>query len=425
MERTVAVPAGTAGERAVQILKLVVVLAALTAFNTMSIDMYLPAFPAMSRDLHASPGTVQLSIPAFLFGSAASQVFYGPLADRFGRKRPLFVGLWLYVIASAGCALVHSGTGLLLWRVLMALGGGASIVISRAIVRDLYDTTDAARMLSLLMLVIGVSPILAPIAGGQLLLITGWRGIFAVLTVFGLLSLYWTLAWLPESLPEERRVPRRFREMMAIYGELLRTRSFLGYALALGAVAGLFFAYIAAAPQFFIELHGISPQAFGIYFGINAAGLIGAAQLNRRLLRHHSARAILAAAFPLASLTALLLTLATVTGFGGFAVQALLIFCFVSIGGILFPNVMALGLDPYASAAGSASALLGMVQYSLGALAGVFVGIFHNGSALPMVLTMTGCALAGSLAFLYATREAELPASCRKMPMDADMDSME
>jgi len=403
MPRTIALHhPGQAAESRAGLVKLVIVLAALTAFNTMSIDMYLPAFPQMSKDLGASPGTVQLSISAFLFGSAASQVFYGPLADRFGRKPPLFFGLGLYVIACVGCALVHSGGALLAWRVLMALGGGASIVISRAMVRDLYDTTEGARMLSLLMLVMGVSPILAPLAGGQLLLFTGWRGIFAVLAVFGLFTLYGTLAWLPESLPREQRIPRRAREMAAIYAELLKARRFLGYALALGAVAGLFFSYIAGAPQFFIELHGISPQGFGVYFGINAAGLIGAAQFNRWLLCRLSAESILKIAFPAATLTALLLAGSVASGFGGFAAQAVLMFVFLSLGGILFPNVMALGLEPYAHAAGSASALLGMVQYSLGALAGIFVGLFHNGSALPMVLTMGGCALAGSLAFWWA-----------------------
>jgi len=257
-------------------------------------------------------------------------------------------------------------------------------------------------MLSLLMLVMGASPLLAPLAGGQLLLLTGWRGIFVVLAVFGLFTLYGTLAWLPESLPREQRIPRRAREMAAIYAELLKARRFLGYALALGAVAGLFFSYIAGAPQFFIELHGISPQGFGVYFGINAAGLIGAAQLNRWLLRRLSAESILKIAFPAATLTALLLAGSVASDFGGFAAQAVLIFVFLGLGGILFPNVMALGLEPYAHAAGSASALLGMVQYSLGALAGIFVGLFHNGSALPMVLNMGGCALTGSLAFWLA-----------------------
>jgi len=403
--------------RKVSLFKLVLVLGALTAFNTMSIDMYLPGFPQMAADLGVPLGTIQLSISAYLFGSAAGQLFYGPVADRFGRKAPLLFGLCLYILACVGCALVHSGTALLVWRVVMALGGGASIVISRAVVRDLYDTTEGARMLSLLMLVMGASPILAPVFGGQMLLVTGWRGIFAVLAAFGLISLWGTIAWLPESLPAEKRVSRRWQEMATIYASLLRHRRYLAYTLALGAVAGLNFAYIAGAPQFFIELHGISPQAFGPIFGLNACGLIGASQLNRKLLRHFPARRILHFAFAANALLALLLT-AAVAGAVPFALQAMLIFLFLCTSGILFPNVMALALEPFANSAGSASALLGTIQYTLGALGGVCVGLFHDGSGLPMVLTMTGCALAGSLACWLAAAEPHQPDSRKEAKPD-------
>jgi DHA1 family bicyclomycin/chloramphenicol resistance-like MFS transporter len=166
-----------------QMARMVLILGALTTFSSMSIDMYLPAFPQISRDLRVPLGVVQLSISAFLFGSAAGQLFYGPLADRYGRRQPLLWGLALYVASTIGCALVQTGEGLLFWRVVMAVGGGAGMVISRAVVRDLYDTGEAARMFSLLMLAMGAAPILAPIAGGQLLLLTGWRGIFVFLGV--------------------------------------------------------------------------------------------------------------------------------------------------------------------------------------------------------------------------------------------------
>ncbi|HEY6838836.1 MAG TPA: MFS transporter, partial [Geobacteraceae bacterium] len=190
MEITVTAPAFRPSDMSrSHLARLVLILGALTALSAMSIDMYLPAFPQMARDLGVPLGTVQLSISAFLFGSAAGQLFYGPLADRWGRRTPLLLGLALYVASAVGCACVHTGEGLLFWRVVMAVGGGAGMVISRAVVRDLYDTAEAARMFSLLMLVMGAAPILAPIAGGQLLLITGWRGIFGFLGVFGLASL--------------------------------------------------------------------------------------------------------------------------------------------------------------------------------------------------------------------------------------------
>lgn len=378
-----------------QLAGLVLILGALTAFSAMSIDMYLPAFPQIARDLGIPLGMVQLSISAFLFGSAAGQLFYGPLADRWGRRGPLLMGLSLYVASTIGCACVHTGGGLLFWRVVMAVGGGAGMVISRAVVRDLYDTAEAARMFSLLMLVMGAAPILAPIMGGQLLLITGWRGIFVFLGVFGLLSLCSVALGLPESLPAERRIRHSFAEMLAVYDDLLRNRLYLRYAIALGCIAGVNFAYISGAPFVFIELHGVSPQHFGLFFGANACGLIGASQINRRLLRRFTPRRILDIAFAINAAAAALLTIAAITGTGGFPAQVALIFASICMTGLLYPNVTALAMAPFDKTAGSASALLGTIQYTLGATAGALVGILHNGTAVPMTATMAFCGAAG------------------------------
>lgn len=405
METPAAIPKVSPTKRPqISQLKLVLILGALTAFSSMSIDMYLPAFPQIAQDLAVPIGTVQLSISAFLFGSAIGQLFYGPLADRWGRKLPLLAGLGLYVISTVGCAFVRSGEGLLFWRVVMALGGGAGMVISRAMVRDLYDTVEAARMFSLLMLVMGAAPILAPLAGGQLLLFTGWRGIFVFLGLFGFISFFAALVWLPESLPKELRIQRNLKEMGSIYGALIRNRYYLCYAVALGAVAGVNFSYISGAPLVFIELHGISPQHFGIIFGLNATGLIGASQLNRKLLRHYPAKRILSIAFGANAVTALLLTVVTATGIGGFPLQVVLIFVCLCMTGLLYPNITALTLAPFATSAGSASALLGTIQYTIGATAGAFVGTYHNGTSLPMVLTMACCAVLGNFAFMVAQK---------------------
>lgn len=396
MEMTTAAPAIRPAEMTrSQLARMVLILGALTAFSSMSIDMYLPAFPQIARDLRVPLGTVQLSVSAFLFGSAAGQLFYGPMADRWGRRRPLLWGLALYVASTIGCATVHSGEGLLFWRVVMAVGGGAGMVISRAVVRDLYDTAEAARMFSLLMLVMGAAPILAPIFGGQLLLVTGWRGIFGFLGVFGVASIVAAALGLPESLPAERRSRRSATEMAAIYGHLLRQRRYLRYAIALGCVAGINFAYISGAAFFFIELHGVSPQQFGFFFGANACGLIGASQVNRRLLRRYGARQILHAAFTVNVASALLLTGSVVSGVGGFPLQVALIFVCLSMTGLLYPNVTALALAPFDKAAGSASALLGTIQYTLGATAGVLVDLLAGGTALPMIVTMAVCGGAG------------------------------
>lgn len=381
-----------------QVIRLVLILGALTAFTSMSIDMYLPAFPQIAKDLGVPLGTVQLSVSAFLYGSAFGQLFYGPLADRWGRRLPLLAGIALYVVSAIGCACVHTGSGLLFWRVVMAVGGGAGMVIARAVVRDLYETAEAARMFSLLMLIMGVSPILAPLAGGQVLLFAGWRAIFGSLAVFGTVSLCAAALYLPESLPQEHRVARRISEMAKVYLHLFRNRTYIRYAVALACVSGLNIAYIAGAPFVFIELHGVSPQHFGIFFGCNAFGLIGASQVNRRLLHYHSAQQLMKIAFGIEAAAALLLTLAVVTGIGGFAGQVVLIFICLCTTGLLYPNITALAMAPFDKAAGSASALLGTIQYTVGASAGAVVGLLHNETALPMVATMAGCAIIGCCA---------------------------
>jgi MFS transporter, DHA1 family, multidrug resistance protein len=399
MEMTTAAPAIQPADLSrFEMARLVLILGALTAFSSMSIDMYLPAFPQMASDLHVPLGTVQLSISAFLFGSASGQLFYGPIADRWGRRRPLLAGLGLYVLSAIGCAMVHTGGELLFWRVVMAVGGGAGMVISRAVVRDLYDTAEAAKMFSLLMLVMGAAPILAPIAGGQLLLVTGWRGIFGFLGIFGALSLAAAWLFLPESLPSERRTRRGPAEMSQVYLHLLRNRRFLRYAIALGCVSGVNFAYIAGAPLLFIELHGVSPQQFGVFFAMNAFGLIGCSQLNRRLLRRYTTERIFKAAFAVIAASALLLAASTLTGTGGFPLQVALIFTSICMTGLLYPNTTALAMAPFEKAAGSASALLGTIQYTLGASAGAMVGMFHDHTAFPMVATMAVCSALGCCA---------------------------
>nr|WP_239077539.1 MFS transporter [Geobacter sp. SVR] len=225
---------------------------------------------------------------------------------------------------------------------------------------------------------------------------------FGFLGIFGVISFGASLVWLPESLPVERRSERSLMEMVAGYGSLFRHRQYLLHAIALGAVAGFNFSYIAGAPQLFIELRGISPQHFGIIFGLNAFGLIGSSQLNRKLLRRYTSEQILNFTFTVNLLGALLLTLATMTGIGGFPAQLTLLFICLCTTGLLYPNVTALALAPFAASAGTASALLGTIQYTLGATAGAFVGMFHNGTGLPMILTMTCCAVVGRIAIMFA-----------------------
>lgn len=378
-------------------LWMVLILGALTAFASLSIDMYLPAFPRIAQDLQVPFGTVQMSLSAFLFGTAAGQALYGPLSDCWGRRRPLLFGLALFIAASIGCAFAESAGALIAWRLAMALGGAAGMVISRAVVRDLCDATESARIYSLLMLVMGVSPILAPMVGGQLLLVTGWRGIFALLATIGLTCLAAVTLGLPESMPEERRSGGNISSFLGLYGRLLRDRRFTPYAVAVGCVAGVNFAYITGSPFVFIELNGVSPQHFGLFFGVNAFGLVGCSQLNRRLLRRYTPRQILNVAFPIHAVAALLLALCGVSGLGGFYVIPPLLFVCLATAGFLFPNLTALAMTPFGAVAGSASALLGTLQFSIGGGAGALVGLLHNGTTIPMTATVAVCGLLGYL----------------------------
>ena len=386
------------------VLKLTLVLGCLSAFGPLSIDMYLPAFPHITRDLRAPDGAVEFTLAAFLLGTAAGQLVYGPLADRFGRRRPLLAGCGIYALGALICALASSMGLFTAARVVQALGGAAGMVIARAVVRDLFDEREAARMFSQLMLVMGVTPVLAPWLGGQILAFANWRMIFYLLTGFGLFCLLMSARFLPETLPDARRARGGLPATLRDFGRLLRDRRFLGYTLVAGFGAGTLFAYIAGSPYVFIQLHHVSEQRFGLFFGLNAAGFIGAAQFNRWLLHRCSPEAILPAATGGGLVAGLLLALCGATGWGGLPAFAALLFACLSMLGVAGPNIAAAALAPFGRAAGSASALLGTAQFLLGALAGGFVGLFHNGTAFPMSATVAAASAGGYLALRTLAR---------------------
>jgi DHA1 family bicyclomycin/chloramphenicol resistance-like MFS transporter len=378
-------------------VRLTLVLGTLTAFAPLSIDMYLPGLPAIAREFGADAAAAQLTLSLFIAGLAVGQALYGPLADRLGRKRPLLVGCAIYALASAACALAPSIESLVALRFVQALGGCAGMVIARSVVRDLFDQRDSARMYSFLMLVTGLAPITAPLIGGQVLVASGWRVIFWLLSGFGLLCVALAALGLPESLPAERRTRAGLGSALAVYGRLLADRRFLGYALAGGfAFAGMF-AYISGSPFVFIELYGVAPEHYGWLFGANALGLVSASQLNRRLLARYRGEAILAAALVICATAGALLALVAATGSGGLAgLLAPLFVCVASVG-LIGPNTAAAAMAPHGRAAGSASALLGTLQFVVGAAAGALVGALPDGTALPMAAVIAACAAAAPI----------------------------
>ena len=364
----------------------------------MSIDMYLPSLPTLSRVFAAEIVSVQLTLAAFFLGLALGQVFYGPLADRFGRKGPLYLGTGLYVLASVGCALAPDIQSLIVSRFAQALGGCAGMVIARAVVRDLFDAQESARTFSLMMLVMGVAPILAPLVGGYLLVWLGWQSIFWALALFGLLCLLSVVLWLPETRPAGAPTTLGVGTALAGYGRLLTDRPFLGYTLSGGCAQAGMFAYIAASPSVFIDTYNIPAQHYGWLFGMNALGLIAASQLNRRLLMKLGAGRVLARMNAVTAALGVTLLVTAATGAGGFVGILLPLFGYVASLGLIFPNAAALALAPHGEHAGSASALLGTVQFAAAALASILVGWVHDGTALPMSAVIAGCGILALIA---------------------------
>ncbi len=399
-ERT-AVAAPT-GRRYVQ---LVVVLGALIALGPLTIDMYLPAFPRIRDDLGASDSAVQLTLTGMLLGLAVGQLVIGPLSDALGRRRPLVVGISAHSVASVLCALAPTVEVLAGVRVLQGFSGAAISVTAMAIVRDLFAGVAVARLMSRLMLVIGLAPILAPTIGGLILNLTTWRGIFVVLALAALVLVVVAVLGVRETLPPERRRPATVRASLAAYRALLADRVFVSLALIGGLMMAAMFSYVAGASFVLQDGFGLDAQTFGIVFGVNAAGLTLFSQLNPVMLRWWSVRHVLAAAIVGAFLAASTLLVAGLLGAGLLAVLVPLGLV-VATAGLALPNTPALALTRHGEAAGTAAAVLGCVQFGVGAVIAPLVGAFGSTTPVPMASVMVGLTVvAGVLMFGVVLRE--------------------
>ena len=371
-------------------LRTILILGALSAFGPLAIDFYLPGFPAMALAFATDEKHIQTTLAAYFLGLSLGQLAYGPVADRFGRRIPLLVGVTLFTLASLACAFAPSLDALIAARFVQALGGCAGMVLSRAIVSDKCDAVASAKVFSQLMLVMGLAPILAPMLGGLLVNVYGWQSIFIALTGFSALAALAVALGLPESLPAN--VPRQpLSGALRQYGRLLKDREFLGHALTGGiAMAGMF-AYIAGSPFVFIKLYGVPAEHYGWLFGSNAAGFILVAQVNARLLAKRQPAFLLARTVwvYLAAGVALL-------GISALHTEQLwpllipLFICIASLGCII-PNASACAMNGQGARAGSASAMLGFLQFSVAAGAASLVGVLHDGTAMPMAMVITLC----------------------------------
>jgi DHA1 family bicyclomycin/chloramphenicol resistance-like MFS transporter len=379
-------------------IRLVIVLGAVNAIGPLSIDMYLPAFPDIARSVHASAAAVQLTLTACVAGLALGQLVVGPLSDRLGRRLPLIAAMTVYAVASACCSIAPSAPVLMGLRFVQGLAGAGGVVVARAVVRDLHSGAAAVRLFSSLMLVTGLAPILAPLAGGQILAVTSWRGIFVVLTVLAALLAVLVTFGLRETLPADRRSDHGLAHTLAIMRRLLGDRWFVGHLLAGGLGFGALFAYISGSSFVLQGIYGVSPQLYSVLFAMNGLGLIAGSQVNARLVGRFGPATLLRSG--LLTITASAAALLAVVLVGGLGVWAVLVPMFVIVSSLSFvlPNSTALALADHPEVAGTASALLGVGQFLIGAVVAPIVGAGGTQSAVPMAAVMTVAALAALVA---------------------------
>jgi DHA1 family bicyclomycin/chloramphenicol resistance-like MFS transporter len=382
--------------------ELAVVLGLITAIGPLSIDMYLPAFPQIAADFRVADAQVQLSLTACLIGLAVGQLTFGPLSDRWGRRRPIVAAVAAYAIFSLLCAIAPSAPLLVVFRLLQGLAGGAGVVVARALVRDLYSGVAAAKFFSQLTLIFGVAPIAAPSLGSAVLRVTSWRGIFVTLGAIAL-ALTLLVAWrLPETLPPERRSSGGLADTARTARTLCTDKIYLGYALSQALAFAAMFSYIAGSPFVLQDGYGVAPTVFSLLFGLNAAGLIAVSQANRRLLDRYTPRALLVGTL-LAELAAGVAVLVA-AALGSLIGLAAALFVLVSTVGMVTPNATALALDRHPQRAGTAAALLGGIQSVIAASAAPLVGITAPGHGVPMAIAIVSAATLALLSVLTLAR---------------------
>lgn len=364
-------------------LWLALLLGTLSAFGPFSLDMYLPSLPLLANDLHTSASYAQLSLTACMAGLAMGQLLAGPLSDVRGRRKPLIIGLSLYTLSSLLCIFVPSIGSFVALRFIQGVAGAVGIVISRAMVRDLYSGTELTKFFALLMLVNGAAPIIAPVAGGQLLEFTTWRGVFVVLSLIGIVTLLAVIFGLSETLPPSRRSRGGFKQMFSTFRTIMGDRLFMGYALSQGLVGTAMFAYIAGSPFVLQNIYNVSPQMFSLCFAINGLGIIIGSQLAGRLAGRIGETRLLVSGLILAAFGGswLLIAIVMKTGLIGILVP---LFIVVSCVGLVSTSCFSLAMKNQANSAGSASALLGVMMFLFGGIVAPLVGIGGENTALPM-----------------------------------------
>jgi MFS transporter, DHA1 family, multidrug resistance protein len=372
---------------------LILILGSLSAIGPFSIDMYLPGFPAIAADLNTTVAHVSLSLSSFFIGISVGQLIYGPIIDRFGRKRPLYIGIVIYLAASAGCAFVTTVDALILLRLLQALGGCAGMVVSRATVRDVFPVEENAKVFSTLMLVIGISPVIAPTLGGYISATLGWEYVFVVLTILAAFILLIVHVAFPDAKQPDLTKSLKPSAIVKGYIGVIKEPQFFTYAFTGSFASSGLYAYISGSPYVFMEIYQVTEKQYGWIFALIAIGLITSSQLNSVLLRIYTSEQIIRIALLCQSFTGTILFAGTLFGVMDLFSTIFFIFIFLCCQGFTFPNSSALSLAPFSKNAGTASALLGAIQMGVGTMTSALVSILNNRTALPMTGVMAICAI--------------------------------
>ena len=389
-----------------QRLQLAVILGSITTIGPLSIDMYLPALPTLVADFGTTAALVQLSLTFFLLGLASGQLVAGPLSDVYGRRGPLLIGMFIYAVSSVLCAFSPSIGLLIGLRFIQGLAGSVGVVVSRAAVRDLYSGSELTKFFSLLMIVNGLGPILAPVIGGQLLRVTTWQGIFLVLFAAGIIFCLTILLRLPETLPKERRSKSGMKGTLLTFRVLLGNRKFMGYALSQGFVTASMFAYISGSSFVLQNIFAVTPQVYSLIFAVNGIGIIITGQIAGRLAGKVSETKLLLSGLLLCTMGGILLLLTVLVG-GGLIPILICLFAVVSSVGIVGATSFSLAMQDQGETAGSASALIGLIPLLLGSCVAPLVGLGGVESALSMAIVMACTGILSILSYVLLVRRGK------------------
>ncbi|MCL6270897.1 Bcr/CflA family multidrug efflux MFS transporter [Sansalvadorimonas sp. 2012CJ34-2] len=400
---------------------LILILGALTCLGPMAIDLYLPAMPAIAKGMGEPLGLIQLTLSAYTIGFALGQVIFGPLSDRFGRRRVMLSGLVGYVLTNFLATMTETATQLIVVRIFQALAGASVMVCIPAMVRDLFPRKECARAMSSILLVMTIAPLVAPVIGGHILRFAGWQSLFLFLSVLGVLALLLSLAQVKESLPAERRTYMTPRKLLQSYKDVMTHREAMSCILAHGFFFGGMFAFISGSPFVYIELFGVPAENYGYLFGMNILGMAFCNVLNMRLMNSFPLHGLLRFGVGMSFLASLIMLLNAWTGFGGLAGIAAPVVLYIACSGFSGPNANALALAHFPKIAGTANAAAGVVRFTLGGITAGLAGILHNGTVYPMVGLMVVCGLLSvlSLIVLGGSREkTEAELETANMPLE-------